>query len=239
MKMMLDNYLLKWDFTLNKESVAAGFYVMLEKEIMNEANKLFIPETITGLLTMQLGKVIERLEHPEKYFVSPTTNRDLFLTKCFEQAFKKMTIKFKTDEKNTIDFSKWQYGQATYKHISFDHPLAHLVDATKRKKLNLGPLPRGGNGYTVGSTGSAENQSSGASFRILMDTKDWDSTLMINTPGQSGDYKSPYYSNLFSLWAKDHYFPAYFSNSLIEKNSDHIIYLSPFNKTQKPKNKAY
>ena len=32
---------------------------------------------------------------------------------------------------------------------------------------------------------------------------------------------------------------SYFSNSLIEKNSDHIIYLSPFNKTQKPKNKAY
>jgi penicillin amidase len=234
MKMMLDNYLLKWDFTLNKESVAAGFYVMLEKEIMSEANKLFIPESITGLLTMQLGKVIERLENPEKYFVPSTQiNRDLFLTKCFEQAFNKMDIKFKTDEKNPIDFSKWQYGQANYKHISFDHPLAHLVDAAKSKKLNLGPLPRGGNGYTVGSTGSAENQSSGASFRILMDTKNWDSTLMINTPGQSGDYKSPFYSNLFPIWANDNYFPAYFSSSLIEKNMDHVTLLSPLNSGKK------
>jgi penicillin amidase len=234
MQMMLENYILKWDFTLKKESVAAGFYVMLEKEIINESNKLFIPESIKGMLTMQLGKVIERLENPEKYFVpSAHSNRDLFLTKCFEQAFNKMNNKFKTDEKNSVDFSKWQYGQANYKHISFDHPLAHLVDTTKRKKLNLGPLPRGGNGYTVGSTGSAENQSSGASFRILMDTKDWDSALMINTPGQSGDYKSPYYSNLFPLWANDKYFPAYFSKSLIEKNSDNIIYLSPHNTSQK------
>ena len=159
----------------------------------------------------------------------------MFLKKCFEQAFTKMANKFKSDQNSTIDFSNWKYGQAKYKHILFEHPLAHLLDSNKKQKLNLGPLPRGGNGYTVGSTGSAENQSSGASFRILMDTKDWDSTLMINTPGQSGDYKSPYYSNLFSLWANDNYFPAYFSTSLIEKNSDNIIYLSPLAKTQKTK----
>jgi len=88
-------------------------------------------------------------------------------------------------------------------------------------------LPRGGNGYTVGSTGSAENQSSGASFRVLMDTKNWDNTLMINTPGQSGDYKSPFYSNLFSLWANDDYFPAYFSKSLIEKFKENETLLIP------------
>lgn len=228
MKMVHEKYLMNWDYTLNKESVAAGFYVMLEKEIINEANKLFIPDNIKGLVSMQLSKVIDRLQNPRKYFTGfALAQRDNFLVKCYEQAFKKMNNKFSTNQGNEIDYLKWQYGQANYKHISFEHPLAHLIDSNTRKKLNLGSLPRGGNGYTVGSTGSAENQSSGASFRVLMDTKNWDNTLMINTPGQSGDYKSPFYSNLFSLWANDGYFPAYFSKSLIEKNKENETLLVP------------
>ncbi len=228
MKIVHEKYLMNWDYTLNKESVAAGFYVMLEKEIINEANKLFIPDNIKGLVSIQLSKVIDRLQNPGKYFTGfALAQRDNFLVKCYEQAFKKMNNKFSTNQVSEIDFSKWQYGQANYKHISFEHPLAHLIDSNTRKKLNLGPLPRGGNGYTVGSTGSAENQSSGASFRVLMDTKNWDNTLMINTPGQSGDYKSPFYSNLFSLWANDDYFPAYFSKSLIEKNKENETMLVP------------
>lgn len=232
MKMVYDKYLMNWDYTLNKESVAAGFYVMLEKEIMIEANKLFIPDNLKGLVSMQLSKVIDRLQNSDKYFTG-SAQRDVFLVKCYEQAFKKMNNKFSPNQLNDIDFSKWQYGQANYKHISFEHPLAHLIDSNTRKKLNLSSLPRGGNGYTVGSTGSAENQSSGASFRVLMDTKNWDNTLMINTPGQSGDYKSPFYSNLFSLWANDGYFPAYFSKSLIEKNKENETLLVPANNQHK------
>ena len=228
MKILHEKYLMNWEYTLHKESVAAGFYVMLEKEIMNEANKLFIPDDIKGLVSLQLSKVIDRLKNSDKYFTG-SAQRDAFLLKCFEQAFKKMNNKFSSNQVNDIDFLKWQYGQANYKHISFEHPLAHLIDSNTRKKLNLGPLPRGGNGYTVGSTGSADNQSSGASFRVLMDTKNWDNTLMINTPGQSGDYKSPFYSNLFSLWANDGYFPAYFSKSLIEKFKENEILLVPDN----------
>ena len=227
-KILQEKFIMNWDYVLNKQSVAAGFYVMLEKEIMIEANKLFIPESIKGLVSMQLSKIIERLQHPQKYFTgSPEIQRDVFLVKCFEQAFQKLNTKFLTTSESKIDFSKWQYGQANYKHIQFEHPLAELIDSNTSKNFNLGPLPRGGNGYTVGSTGSAENQSSGASFRILMDTKNWDKTLMINTPGQSGDYKSPFYSNLFLLWANDGYFPAYFSKSLIEQNMDNIIMFIP------------
>jgi penicillin amidase len=227
MKLFRDEYLNGWNYQLNKESVAAGFYVMMEKEIMFEASKLFIPESIKGLVSLQLSKVIERLVHPTAYFNhNPSEQRDQFLIKCFEQAFSKMAAKFKTPLTDKIDYSLWRYGQDNYKHIRFEHPLAHLLNANAQQKLNLGPLPRGGNGYTVGSTGSAENQSSGASFRVLMDTKNWDHTLMINTPGQSGDYKSPYYGNLFSTWANDQYFPAYFSTSLIEQHADTITILS-------------
>ena len=45
-----------------------------------------------------------------------------------------------------------------------------------------------------------------------------DKTLIINTPGQSGDSNSPFYQNLFTTWANDSYFPSYYSKQLIEQN---------------------
>jgi penicillin amidase len=219
--------LAKWDYVLNKESVAAGFYVMWEKEILNEANKLFVPENIRGLVSMQLSKVIEHIQQPELYFPAPAVeNRDQFLKKCYEQAYRKMVDKFMTRPK-WVDIKTWNYGQLKYKHIQFEHPLAQLTDSVTRKKLNLQAYPRGGNGYTVASTGSAENQQSGASFRVLMDTKDWDRTLMINTPGQSGDPDSPFYGNLLETWANDGYFPAYFSKSKILKEASSHQIITP------------
>ena len=119
----------------------------------------------------------------------------------------------------------WMYGQPKYKHITLEHPLAASVNTKLQHQLNLGPLPRGGNGQTPGSTGGTDNQMSGASFRILVDTKDWDKTLFINTPGQSGDPKSPFYKNLFELWANDQYFPAYYTkkNILEVKSSKTLL----------------
>ena len=80
--------------------------------------------------------------------------------------------------------------------------------------------PRGGNAYTPGSTGSNDRQSSGATFRMLVDLADWDSTLGTNSPGQSGDPDSPFYSNLYEDWAKDVYFPMYFS---LEKIKPYLV----------------
>jgi len=105
----------------------------------------------------------------------------------------------------------WQYGQDKFKHSTMTHPLNSIVNKAMAAALTVGPLPRGGNSHTPGSTGGADNQLSGASFRFISDTGNWDDAVMINTPGQSGDYKSEFYKNLFPLWANDQYFPAYYS----------------------------
>ena len=76
-------------------------------------------------------------------------------------------------------------------------------------------MARGGYGETVNATSNNLNQTHGASFRILVDTEDWDKTLGINSPGQSGDPDSPHYADLFSLWAENGYFPVFFSRSKV------------------------
>ena len=95
--------------------------------------------------------------------------------------------------------------------------------------LNLGPLPRGGNGLTPGSTGSNYNQSSGASFRIIVDTQDWDKAVATNTPGQSGNPASEFYDNLFEDWAKDEFFPLFYSRTKVIEAAARRRQLQPAN----------
>jgi penicillin amidase len=108
--------------------------------------------------------------------------------------------------------------------------LGGLIKEEYRNILNLGPVPRGGNRYTVGSTGSNYRQSSGASFRIIINTGDWDAAIATNPPGQSGNPYSEFYGNLFESWAQNEYFPLYFSRSEIDSVTVYNTLLKPDSK---------
>src|SRR5207253_6340456 len=110
------------------------------------------------------------------------------------------------------DVSKWKYGDAPSGHYALiSHPLSTAVSPELRRRLDAGPAPRGGDATTVGATGNGGNQTSGASFRIIVDVGDWERTVGTNTPGQSGNPDSPHYKDLFALWADDRYFPVPFA----------------------------
>jgi penicillin amidase len=216
------NSLLDWNFILDKYSIAAGIYVMWERQIASMMTEKFIPKDLNSLISFQLTTIIQYLQNPEKYFgVNGISARDQLLSKSFENAINNLKSKFGPSP------SSWVYGQNKYKHVEFEHQLSDLVDEKIKNKLNFGPLPRGGNGQTPGSTGGTDNQQSGASFRMLVDTKDWDETRMINTPGQSGDPESRFYKNLFYEWANDLYFPAYYSKNKILTNTIERTELNP------------
>ena len=82
-------------------------------------------------------------------------------------------------------------------------------------------------GSTLNNTGGGDNQTSGASFRIIADTQNWDNSVGTSTPGQSGDPHSPHYRDLFDLWAKGKYFPIFFSRDKIESVTEKTIVLQP------------
>ncbi|MBW3656104.1 MAG: penicillin acylase family protein, partial [Gemmatimonadetes bacterium] len=77
------------------------------------------------------------------------------------------------------------------------------------------------------ATGGADNQGSGASFRIVATAEDWDLTMGINTPGQSGDPAHPHYRDLFELWATDRYFPAFYTRPRVDSVADRVTILAP------------
>ena len=216
------SYLSSWNYVLDKNSIAAGIYIAWEKEITSKLSSLLIPTEVKSFISFQMSTIIQRLQNPSTHFGEDAINkRNKLLEEAFINAFNNLKNKLGPN------MEQWVYGQAKYKHSTMEHPLSALVNNDIKKQINLGPLPRGGNGQTPGSTGSADNQLSGASFRILIDTKDWDKALMINTPGQSGDPSSPFYRNLFETWANDQYLPDYYSKYKIIKVTKETTVLHP------------
>jgi penicillin amidase len=211
-----------WDYQLLPESVAAGMYVAWERALVKEVRKRFVPETVQGLIQPPLTQIIRWMNQPDLvYKENALSQRDLLLAQTWATALDDLAKQLGPK------LTDWAYGQAAYKHIALQHPLSKWVDAQTQQQIDLGPLPRGGYAHTPAANGSGNNQTAGASFRMVTDLADWDLTQMTNTPGQSGDPRSPFYQNLFEDWAKDRYFPAYFSNKKIKKHSVEQVMFKP------------
>ena len=204
--------LLAWDYKMTVNSTAAGLYNQWEKEIAQAMRQLMVPApALPYINTLDQSKIIQWLIFPDgKFGPDPLRGRNELLIISLEKAVNTMKTRFGPDK------SKWQYGQNSYKHALLHHPLSGAVRADIKKKLEVGPAPRGGSGSTVGNSGNADNQLSGASFKFIVDTRHWDECWSMNNPGQSGNPDSPFYKNLFELWATDQYFPLYFSRQKIE-----------------------
>lgn len=203
--------LFNWNYFLNKNSIAATIYAEWEKQLMIKAKDLFVPEEIQTLIPLYLTKVIAWIQHPDsKYGPKSEKQRDLLIQTSFMKALNVLSDRLGSD------IEKWQYGQEKNKHITINHILGNLCKDSLQDKLNVGPAIRGGYSYCVGMTGYNPNQTSGASFKIIVNTGNWDDTRAMNTPGQSGNPDSPYYKNLFNMWANDQYFPLYYSREKIE-----------------------
>ncbi|WP_435352828.1 penicillin acylase family protein [Emticicia sp. SJ17W-69] len=219
------NKLENWDsFELSPTSTLASIYVEWEKQLQKNVHLLAVPEKARKYMKIiPTKRLTDWLITPPPFFgANPLVARDSMLVSCFKLAIDSLNFRLGKDD------SKWQYGQANNKHIKLTHALSDWVnDPALKAKINLGPIPRGGYGETVNSTSNNLNQTHGASFKIIVDTENWDRTLGINNPGQSGDPRSEHYGDLFNLWGTGGYFPVYFTKAKIVDVAEKTLILKP------------
>lgn len=116
------------------------------------------------------------------------------LQKSADTAYEVLTKRYGADP------SKWIWGSI------------HLLSLK-----GLPPVGRPGDGNTPNATsGVLPAQSSGASFREVLDLADWDRSISTNVPGESGDPASPHYSDLLQPWARGEYHPLSYSRKAVE-----------------------
>jgi penicillin amidase len=216
--------LLSWDCVMGADSIEATLYQSWQRRLSRNVWNLYMPEEVRSTFPVRsLKKMIDFLCAPDGVFgPNPTEARDILLIQSLEEAIQDI------EERLGLDKKQWQYGQEKFHHIKIQHLLSDAVNEGVRSTLDLGPEPRGGNNNTVNKTSSGPNQTSGASFRIIANLEDWDTSLGTNSPGQSGNPDSPHYSDLFRMWLKGKYFPIFFSKDKVLSAAELITNLQPF-----------
>lgn len=217
--------LLEWDFKVDADSVAAAIYVKFERNLMSRVIKTVVPSSLVAdTTTLNKKRMIDWLVAPDGRFGDdPLMGRDAILKASLEEAVAELRAL------RGRNMDKWQYGGSDFKHVLFTHALSSVVDTERQKMINVGPASRGGYDSTLNNTGRTDNQRGGATFRVVIDTENWDNSVATNAPGQSGDPRSPHYSDLFDLWVKHQYFPLFYSRPKVESVTESRIVLQPEN----------
>jgi penicillin G amidase len=213
--------LLHWDHVLDRDSVPAGIYEMWQRHLLSDLRTLLVPKAALPYIgEISLTKAIDLLEAPDGRFGSdPLAGRNELLVGALREAVAEL------HQRLGDDTSKWTLG--AFHHAKILHPLDPALTAEQRAVFDVGDLPRGGDGYTIDATGSSDNQTSGGSFKIVADTADWDNSVGINNPGQSGNVDSPHYRDLYPLWARGKYFPIFYSEPKVRSVTELQIELQP------------
>jgi penicillin amidase len=218
---------LRWDGRLTRESFDAALYEAWNNQIRLALGKVFAKEHESHIQSLG-GRydnlppetILRMLTNPEKdlFGDDAISGRDQMLADGLQSARSELEKLMGSNP------SQWSWGKLHT--VSFRHALDQQRDA--KEFLDLGPVSRPGDEYTVNATGGDTwEQVSGASYREILDTSNWDQSVAVNTPGQSGQPGSSHYSDLLPLWDAGDYFPLVYSKKRVEAETTDRLLLEP------------
>ncbi|CDZ29768.1 penicillin acylase family protein [Neorhizobium galegae] len=211
-----------WDYCLEGTSApAALFEIWWMKHLRPALLVRFAPNPIVRqlLLPGDVDRLLALLSQPGSHW--DAGERDTMLLSTLSAGFSDCETRLGSEP------ALWRWGDVH--RALFEHAASRIKTAGETD-WNVGPLPIGGSrstpmhaGYRMGDFGV----NAGASVRLVLDIGDWDNSVCINTPGQSGDPRSPHYGDLSSLWSKGEYVPLLYSDARIAQETTHLITLLP------------
>ena len=215
--------LMDWDHVLGATSApAALFELWYTKHLRAGLFARLVPEAARALLPPgDVEGICRALEEPDERFGSdPVAGRDGLIAETLAAAWRDAS------ERLGDDPARWQWG--TLHHGYFEHPLTPLLQ--RDAKRDVGPLPKGGSASSPMHTGYRASDfriTHGASFRMVVDLADFDRSITINAPGQSGDPRSSHYADLAPLWARGAYVPLLYSDAAVAGATQFTWQLEP------------
>ncbi|MEV6905132.1 penicillin acylase family protein [Amycolatopsis sp. NPDC051372] len=217
-----------WDAVLAPDSAAAALFEVwyrrhLRPALLAEALEPLVGAEAVDTTTARISPAEDSLADP-RVDLELVEHSDAFayvVAKTLPVAVAELEELLGTDR------SAWEWGRL---HVArAQHPLKALLPNLPADRLATKPLPRGGSGDTVGNTAYGPNfvQSAGATFRIVVDVGEWDSSLAMNAPGQSGRLDDPHLTDLFAAWARGEAFPLLYNRDRIDAEAETVIELNP------------
>jgi penicillin amidase len=224
--------LLGWNCELRADSAAGALSeIWFTRHLKPRLFELLVPDArVRALLAPgDVEGILSALESPDRRFgEDPRARRDALLLTTLASGWDDATAKLGADP------AGWQWGKL---HRGFfEHALSPVAEDALREELDVGPLPKGGSASTVMHAAYRPQDfrvTMGASVRLLMDVGDWDASLCVNAPGQSGDSRSPHYRDLAPLWARGEYVPLLYSRGAVDAAASRRITLLPGSREQR------
>jgi penicillin amidase len=208
-----------WDHDETLGSVAASIYeVWAVKHLGPAVLDRLAPAARASFGTPALDAILTALEHPSPWFgPDPEGARNAVLLISLAAALDELGARLGPD------MNGWAWGRLH--HATWSPAIGSLADPATRAAMTLGPLPIPGGASTPKAatySPSDFNVISGASVRIVVDVGAWDNSMMINSPGQSGDVASDHYRDLFPLWASGRYAPLLYTRAAIDDAAESV-----------------
>jgi penicillin amidase len=224
--------LLEWNYRMDADSTAALVFEMALHHLLQivfadklgpTANDFIgIPrlrELGGGAFGQQAAvKLAEHLEHEQNWwFGEGSTGRPRTREEVLALALKRAVITLK--EEISEDARRWHWGRLH--QIFWRHPLGVLRPL--RGLLNRGPFPVGGSASTINHQRleyalPIRTVTVAPLFRMVVDVANWDRSLFIHAPGQSGLPGHRFYDNLMHIWLEGDMIPMSFSRQKVEES---------------------
>lgn len=193
------NHLTEWNFdnevTRHEPLIFDAWLNAIEDQVYEE-----IPEDVVSLFSSNAQTTDSLLRlGDESIWINEQGTFDTFLAGTLNQAVSQLEKEYGTNQ------TMWSWGE--YHQVEFTHPLAQANFLTKKLFTRHRPEPVGGSGVSVmaardDGTGLVDH---GASWRFVIDGTDFTNGHHIVGPGQSGHFRSEWYSDQFTDWTEGKY----------------------------------
>ena len=212
-----------WDGVLRVDSRAAAIYEtfrmallpLVFKDVLGpDLYKRYLAHPDVWQLALQ-----RLLRDPSSRWWDPD-GRDAVVARALTQADKTLTRRLGADR------SRWSWGRLH--EMRFVHPIGRV--RTLGWIFNTTAPPTGGDIFTVNNGGFDADtfaQVVVASYRQVIDLRDWDRSISIHTTGQSGLPFHRHYRDFVPLWGTGQYHPMLFSRPRIQENAEATLALAP------------
>jgi penicillin amidase len=215
-----------WDHHSHRDSVGAGvFNVWYHQHLRPELMRRLAPAAALPIVKEgDFTAARKYLENPDtRLGPDPVRARHELFLATLETAAAELIKRLGPDP------AGWKWGRLH--HALFVHQLAEAFPNSEHvRAFNVGPAAKSGDYESLGRgfwRRTDYSLTNGASARFVVDVGNWDNSVASNSPGQSGDPRSPHYRDLFDDWANDRYFPLLYSRAAIEKAAEARIVLTP------------
>jgi penicillin amidase len=215
----------EWDGQLTAESPQGALFEMwFGRYLRRDVVAAVMPEPLRAAVWPgEVAAILALMQHPDaRLGADPVATRDRVMLASLRAALTDISRELGADR------TRWAWGRLH--KVVFEDPIAAFADPALRAAMTVGPAGKSGSGQTVGAAAYRSHDFravAGASFRMVLDVGNWDASLAVNSPGQSGDPASAHFRDLFPLWLAGEYFPLAYIRAAVERATERRIELVP------------